>query len=671
MTLQNRTLKVTFLGIVLVILAGNIYSLFFYANLIPMHVDEGRYFFYFTNNLFPNRFEIYYQYPVHSLTIYLAKASLWLLGKNGIGWRLPVILFSVLSGGILFYFAWKTVNSFRVATLALSFLFLNPFFIHYSHELRGYPSLLFFAVCSYACLWLLFEGKNQFGLWCGLFLSLLACYVASISSLMFFFVLLSVVWVLRLLEHFSCFQEHLKIFNKINIKHLFLFSLVFSIVVLFIIFKVDYKIITAPLDDFGGKPGNYIALPDFFSTYLGYRYLDDPTSELFRYPMVLWLMSLVFFGIGWLKLFRDKNPLSTFFLGLVILTAGIYVFSGKWIPLRSSVYLLPFIIIFCAHGLDSAIQRLSNFLPAKSCDYSFPILAIILIVYFSIFSLGKYENTEAKSGNPYESTLQYLKANTAPTDLIISRAYDTLSEFYFGDFIRQQTRNIFEEGKLAGIYFVTPESDKKSVSLFKVFNDPTQPKPLLDLDKFKRVANFVNRGVRPSELNIYKMDPEVSPPITITHKTLSSVEYFGNFGASCENFKEGDGFRLQCGRNSPFACANRNIALGGIKKNAFQLVIFNSINDFGTKRLTSALFNSLGKEFDVKHLNKNFFENTYSLNPLTDQKPNLDTFATNVEQFTPTIQQVQSEGMFLLCLSGKSFKKNTLIKGLKVFQFSG
>jgi 4-amino-4-deoxy-L-arabinose transferase-like glycosyltransferase len=182
MLLQNKIFRFIFFGTALIILAGNIYSLFFYAKLIPMHVDEGNFFFHFTNKSFQNRFELYYNHPIHSLTIYLSKASIWLLGKNGIGWRLPVIVFSVLSGCILFYFVWKTVKSFRVAILAVSFLFLNPFFMHYSHELRGYPPLFFFAVCSYAFLWLLLEKKPvwtlvwnfpfSFGLLCGKYFSL-------------------------------------------------------------------------------------------------------------------------------------------------------------------------------------------------------------------------------------------------------------------------------------------------------------------------------------------------------------------------------------------------------------------------------------------------------------------------------------------------------------------
>ncbi|MBC8286915.1 MAG: hypothetical protein H8E42_05505 [Nitrospinae bacterium] len=668
MTFHNKTFKAAFFGTVLIILAGNVYSLFFYANLIPLHVDEGRYFFHFTNTSFQNRFELYFQYPVHSLTIYLAKASLWIFGKNGIGWRLPVILFSVLSGGILFYFVCKTVNSFRVATLALSFLFLNPFFIHYSHELRGYPSLFFFAVCSYALLWLMFERKKQFGLWLGLLISLLACYAATISALMFFFVFLSVVWVLRLLEHFSYFQDHLKLFKNINIKHLFVFSSIFSIFVLFIVFKVDYKIITAPLDDFGGKPINLIALPDFFSAFLGYRYLDDPASELFRYPLVIWLMSLTFFTLGWLQLFRDKNLLPILFLGLFIVTAGIYIFSGKWIPMRSSVYLLPFICIFWAYGLDSATQIIAKRLPSNPYGYSFPLLTIILILYFSFFSWGKYKNTNAESGNPYESTLHYLKANSSPNDLIISTTYETLSEFYFGDFIRQQTKNIYEGGKLTGIYYVTPKSDEKSVPLSRAFRDSAQIKPILDLGDFKLVASFVNGGVRPSEVNIFKMVIKESTSINLNHNALSSAGYFGNYGVPCENFNEQQGLRLQCEKTF-FACADRNIDLVGIKKEASQLVIFNAINDYGTKHTTSAFFNSLGETFDTGLLNNDFFKDTYLVNSLTDPISNLDTFKKNVEFFVPTIQQVQEESMFMLCLGGKLFNRNSLIKGLKIFQF--
>ena len=449
-----------------------------------------------------------------------------------------------------------------------------------------------------------------------------------------------------------------------------MFSIVFSLVVLFIVFKIDYKIITAPIEVIGGKSINLIALPDFFSTFLGYRYLDDPTSEIFRYPLMIWIVSLFLFMFGGAQLFRDKNPLAILFLGLIVVTSGVYVFSGKWIPLRSSVYLLPFFIIFWAYGLDLTIKFIAKYLPSKSCEPFFPIAALCLIVYFSFFSWGKYENVDAKSGNPYASALHHLKTNSASTDLVISRVHDTLSEFYFGGFIRQQTENIFNEGKLSGIYYITPKRDEKSISLFKSFNNIFRTKPIFNLSGFKRVANFVNNGVRASEIYVYKLNLDVEKHIAINHNTLSSVKYFGNHGIPCENFKEQDGFRLQCG-NTPFACADRNIAFGGIKKNAFQLVILNAINDFGTKRVSSAMFNSLGDKFDIQLLTNEFFEDTYLLNMLSDQISNLDTFKANVELFVPSIQHVQSENMFLLCLGGKSFERNSLIKGLKMFQFGG
>ena len=76
MRFKNTTFKAVFLGIVLVILAGNIYSLFFYADLIPLHVDEGGFFFHFTNTLFQNRFEISAVIPRTSLEdLFLSKVG--------------------------------------------------------------------------------------------------------------------------------------------------------------------------------------------------------------------------------------------------------------------------------------------------------------------------------------------------------------------------------------------------------------------------------------------------------------------------------------------------------------------------------------------------------------------------------------------------------------------
>ena len=49
---------------------------------------------------------------------------------------------------------------------------------------------------------------------------------------------------------------------------------------------------------------------DIFSTFLGYRYLDAPTSVLYHYPLPVWIFSLVASSMDWnWHWIPDKHPL--------------------------------------------------------------------------------------------------------------------------------------------------------------------------------------------------------------------------------------------------------------------------------------------------------------------------------------------------------------------------
>ena len=91
------------------IFIANVGFLFYYAHLMPLHVDEAGFWFNWTNKSFLNRLfnenvsrSIYP--PFHGLTIYLGKISLPIFGNNGIGLRFPVIFFGVSSSVLLYAF---------------------------------------------------------------------------------------------------------------------------------------------------------------------------------------------------------------------------------------------------------------------------------------------------------------------------------------------------------------------------------------------------------------------------------------------------------------------------------------------------------------------------------------------------------------------------------------
>jgi hypothetical protein len=181
--------------------------------------------------------------------------------------------------------------------------------------------------------------------------------------------------------------------------------------------------------------GNYIAIPDIFSTFFGYKYLDDPSSLLYSYPLLIWLCGLFYFSYGIYTLFKKKSFLVPLFLVLFGMTFSIYVFSGQFIPVRSAIYLLPFIVIFQAYGLKESILKLSMrwFSQDSQTRIMYVLISSYLIGCFFLLTIGKYRNLEADSGNPYELARNYLKKNTGHNDLIISSLYDTVGGFYLGD----------------------------------------------------------------------------------------------------------------------------------------------------------------------------------------------------------------------------------------------
>ena len=193
---------------------------------MPLHVDEGSFWFHFTNKTWHHRLNHILNTPHHTLTIYMAKWSLPVFGYNGIGLRFPVIFFGILSLWLIHSFVKKTLPSDSIAVISAVFLAISPIFTHYSQELRGYPSLVFFTICSYYCLFRLLQPNGKAIYWWLLFLSFIGCYLANFAALMFFGVLLSTVWFLKVLSKFYPNLENLRLFKNISLTALFTLSLI-------------------------------------------------------------------------------------------------------------------------------------------------------------------------------------------------------------------------------------------------------------------------------------------------------------------------------------------------------------------------------------------------------------------------------------------------------------
>ena len=422
------------------IIFGTFVSLFYFSFLMPLHVDEGSFWFHFTNKTWHHRLNPILNMPHHTLTIYMAKWSLPVFGYNGIGLRFPVIFFGILSLWLIHSFVKKTLLSDSIAVISAVFLAISPIFTHYSQELRGYPSLVFFTICSYYCLFRLLQPNGKAIYWWLLFLSFVGCYLANFSALMFFGALLSTVWFLRVLSKFYPNLESLRLFKNISLTALFTYSFFSALFFIWVVLDLDSKVFNQSLDIYTDWGGNYIAIPDIFSTFFGYKYLDDPNSLLYSYPLLIWFCGLFYFSYGIYALFKKESFLVPLFLVLFGTTIAVYALSGTFIPVRSAIYLLPLIVIFQAYGLKESILKLSMrwFSQDSQTRIMYVLISSYLIGCFFLLTIGKYRNLEADSGNPYELARNYLKNNTGHNDLIISSLYDTVGGFYLGAMIREK-----------------------------------------------------------------------------------------------------------------------------------------------------------------------------------------------------------------------------------------
>jgi len=241
--MNNNSSTSILYGASVFIILGTLVSLFYFSFLMPLHVDEGSFWYHFTNRTWHHRLNPILNTPHHTLTIYMAKWSLPVFGYNGIGLRFPVIFFGILSLWLIHSFVKKTLRSNSIAVISAIFLAISPVFVHYSQELRGYPSLVFFTICSYYCLFKLLQPNGKALYWWLLFLSFIGCYLANFAALMFFGTLLSTVWFLRILSKFYPNLESLRLFKNISLVPLFSYSFFSALFFIWVVLDLDSKVL--------------------------------------------------------------------------------------------------------------------------------------------------------------------------------------------------------------------------------------------------------------------------------------------------------------------------------------------------------------------------------------------------------------------------------------------
>jgi hypothetical protein len=673
---QNKTnARGYFFALIAFISIATFAMIFFYANLIPLHEDEAGYWYNFTHKTLANRNLPNAQIPNHTLTIYGAKLSLKLFGHNGIGYRFPVILFSLLSAGAMYVLALRFLKSIFYASLATVLLLLNPWFLHYAHELRGYPSYLFFVLISFILLDRIVTKGESYGLWALMLGVFVGIYYSSMGSIVFIFNFMATLWVLKITQYFFPGNERLLHFKAISLKLFFVFSLMAVAMMSFIVFYVDLRLILQNQyyqTIHGSWDWTWVVklMADIFSTFLGYRYLDDPRAILYNYPQPIWIFSLVCFFYG-LKVALDRKQIpALLFIVLYLLTILFNLANQHYIQTRAVCYLLPFIILFQAMGLTQLIKscikltRINNFEEQKAL---YAVTSGILFFYFSIHTLGKYQNLEGQSENPYEQVRSFLKNETASTALIISSLSDTIGGFYLGEIIRDHTASIYKNEYIDSIIYLTQTPSKKSITLKNFFSKPEET---LRLSKFSKIAHFENRGVRGDQIYVYKSSLKSNQQSKIFgYNVMKRTGFFGGDSMPCQKKIEDQGIRLICKMNLGCTDTTINITDLQISKDHYQLLIFHHINDHGTQSISSIVINRPKIVSGKIIMGNEFFEDTYSINPLVDELDDADKTRENIDSLTPSLKQLEFNQNLMMCMSGYLFNNNALIKDVKLFNF--
>ena len=633
---------------------------------MPLNVDEAGWWFNYTNKSWGNRFndlssEGQFNGPFHTLPTYLAKLTLPVFGQNGIGWRLPVIIFGLLDCGVIYFFIKTITDSEKTARLGAIFILVNPFLNHYSHESRSYVILFFLSTCSYLCLFNLFENSENKRGWFLLFTLFLLSYIATISAIVFLFVFMASFWILKISNYHIPLKKYTKTFGNIPIQYLSIFSVTTTLFFIYIVFYLDYSAYAVGRFYQGDKPSNLTAIPDFFSAFLGYKYLDDEKSMLYHYPITIFWIGISCFIIGIARSLKTKQIHAYFFLVLFLTTTSFYVFSGSHIYTRTGIFLTPFLILYQVSGLVFLIETfISKFSSEENRILNiFWILGVIVILLITLFTFGKFQNLDTASGNPYEKARNYLKQESGPNDLIISSLYDTVGEFYLGDLIREKVYKIYNNEKIENIFYLTPELVAPNISLQKIYPS-TKKTELFRLGKLEHSSSFENKGVRPSRVHIYKLKLKAVKLLHIDQKFLSHLTYFGDNGKTCEKKITEQGVKISCTNKSITSCAHETIAFPNISKNDLQLVLFHHHNDSGTKARSYASIKSMRQSGDP-------IPDVFMVNSLTHNLLDRDVYRKNVDLVDVTVQKMGDGKNSVFCMRGKLFKGNSLIKGIKVF----
>jgi len=193
----------------------------------------------------------------------------------------------------------------------------------------------------------------------------------------------------------------------------------------------------------------------------------------------------------------------------------------------------------------------------------------------------------------------------------------------------------------------------------------------LPLDKFKPVVSFKNKGVRPSEVHVLKSKVEISSLMSINQQDLLKIVFTNKDKKPCNSKIDGRGIRLNCGR-AGMSCAAQLLVNPNIEKKDLQIILFDHVNDKGADAISYASLKSLDRSFITgENMKKQLdpFPYVYMVNHLVNNIDDTDGFNRNVNLMDVTFQKLSNGKNLLLCMKGDMFQYNSLINGIRIFNW--
>ena len=452
----------------------------------PIHGDEAvTYLEHINSTLFQLLFE--YSHPnQHSLFIILSNGLMKIFGEQEIVFRFPVLLSSILSIFFIYYLGQIFWNR-MVGTIASALLVGSYHHLYWAQHARGYAFTELFAITLILGITLIINKKPNKGAWV-LILSGLALCLTLPSNAYFLpgcaIATFVVLWRLEKTEGpVFWFAIGKKIFP-------FLFLMVLTLSYFFIIYDDLLRAIESYksfLNQAQSIHSTDATLPQFYGVML----------DLVR-PWGPWFYIPVLYGVWTLK--RTQR---NFFLILLGTPALVVVLSEIMGPPRSYVYMVPFLILLAALGIERGIF----FLSCSRASHFRKILIATLCIMFLIPSVLNYNRiyqatTKVKYATMSESrkVLSYLQNKITKHEMLVIPVDDMSLRRNLEPLVAKQMLRVFKNGQLDKITLISHQGSKGS---YLYPRDTISPSSLPD-SFIRLIADF-------GKVRVHRMNVQVMP----------------------------------------------------------------------------------------------------------------------------------------------------------------